>query len=92
MSSAIPSGITREHIEQAIEDFDAGAASGFGGSTFYDLVHGGRRYPPKAILALAAKRAAGVTLRPMDFTAGVGSKCFRILESAGFQIVRKTKQ
>jgi len=91
MAETIPTGITKEHIEQAIKDFDAQGAPGFGGSTFYDLVHENRRYPPKAILALAAKRAADADLKPTDFTGGVRSKCFRTLEGAGFQIVRKQR-
>ena len=86
----IPSGITREHVLQALADFDAGARA-FKGSTSYDLVHAGRKYPPKAIVALAAQRATGTLLRPREFSGGMGSKCFSILEEAGFEIVRKTQ-
>ena len=33
-----------------------GEPHGFGPSTFYDLLEGGRRYPPKAVVGLAARR------------------------------------
>ena len=82
-------GIEREHVLKAIEDLDRGAEHAFHESTKYDLVHEGRRYPPKAVYGLAAKHAAGVTLAPEDFSAGLESTCFRTLRRAGFPVMAK---
>jgi len=87
----IPDGITSEHIQQAIMDFEAGVPHEFVDSTAYDLLHEGKRYPPKAILGLAAKQILGEPLKPSDFSGGLKSKCFRVLEDAGFRIVGKRK-
>jgi len=85
----IPDGITSEHILKAISDFESGAPHEFVDSTGYDLLHEGKRYPPKAILGLAAKQILGEPLKPSDFSGGIKSKCFRVLEDAGFEIVEK---
>jgi hypothetical protein len=62
---------------------------GFGFSTGYDLVRDGKRYPPKAILGLAARLATGTSLVPRDFSGGEECKCFRILQKLEFTIVPK---
>ena len=51
---ALPKGLTREHIEQAIAQLDTGAPHPFGASTDYDLLVNGKTYPPKAVVGLAA--------------------------------------
>ena len=89
MPDGIPDGITRDDLEQAIADFDAGVEHPFAESTGYDLVFGDRRYPPKAIVGLAARRLAGRTLTPYDFKGGEASRCFRILKVNGFDVVPK---
>lgn len=85
----LPEGITRVDIEEAIEDFEAGAEHEFAPSRYYDLIHAGKRYPPKAIMGLAARRLAGRTLAPSDFSGGQSSQCFRIFKEHGFQIELK---
>lgn len=85
----IPDGITAANVLAAIHDFDAGTAHDFGPSTTYDLVIDGRRYPPKAIVGLAAKRATGHLLKPRDFSGGEESRCFAILRAIGFKVVPK---
>ena len=87
--SGIPEGITRQDVEAAVADCDDGVDHGFGPSTFYDLLHEGRRYPPKAILGLAARRLAGRVLQPTEFSGGEESRCFKILRDLGFEIVPK---
>ncbi len=87
--SRIPEGITREHVGQALVDFRRGAAHEFGESTHYDLLHEGDRFPPKAIIGLAAQRATGRLLTPKDFSGGEGSKCFRVLRKLGFVVEPK---
>lgn len=74
---------------EALTALDQGERHAFGPSTRYDLLHRGRRYPPKAVIGLAARKVAGRALVPEDFTGGEGSRCFRILRELGFEIVRK---
>lgn len=89
MIDQIPAGIQREHILQAIRELDSGKSHDFAESTHYDLLYKGRRYPPKAVIGLAALAKTGRQLGPNDFKGGLKSKCFRTLEDAGFQIVLK---
>ena len=83
--------ITREDIEDAIAALDRGEPHAFGPSTFYDLVEAGRRYPPKAVVGLAARRALGRALRPDEFSGGEESWSFRLLRDRGFNVVRKLR-
>jgi len=87
--SQIPEGITREHLLQAIQEFEGGIDHRFGPSSTYDVFHDGKRFPPKAIVGLAAKFVIGNQLQPEDFGGGLETKCFRVLETNGFRIVRK---
>jgi hypothetical protein len=88
----IPDGITREDVLQAIQDFDTGTAHDFGDSTKYDLIHESKRYPPKAILGLAARRVLARVLLPSKFPGGENSKAFRVLRDLGFRIEPKSDQ
>jgi len=86
----IPPGITAEHVRRAMQEFDLKTVEHrFADSTRYDLLVDGRRYPPKAILGLAARHVTGRTLTPDDFSGGEGSSCFRVLRRLGFEIVPK---
>jgi 5-methylcytosine-specific restriction protein A len=90
MYTRIPDGITKQDVEQAIEDFLAGVNHEFAPSTGYDLVHDDQRLPPKAILGLAARRLnGGQPLHPYDFSGGDSSKCFRVLRNLGYVIEPK---
>lgn len=89
MSDRIPSGIRESHVVRAISDYESGEPHDFAESTGYDLLYRGRRYPPKAILGLAAFYVIGHSLKPSDFKGGLHSKCFRILAGLGFSIVAK---
>lgn len=51
--------IRPEHVFAALTDLDRGVEHRFHESTKFDLVHHGRRYPPKAVYGLAAKHATG---------------------------------
>ena len=55
------------------------------------LAREGRRYPPKAVVGLAAGKLTGQTLGPYDFKGGLKSKCFRVLKANGFTIITKNK-
>jgi 5-methylcytosine-specific restriction protein A len=89
MHEDIRDQITREDLLEAIASLDRGEAHAFGPSTFYDLLEGQRRYPPKAIVGLAARRALGRSLRPDEFSGGQESWAFRLLRERGFTIVNK---
>lgn len=89
MSNKIPNEIERRHILAAIRDLDQQVTHAFGKSTGYDVLFEGRRYPPKAVVGLAAGKLTGTPLGPDDFWGGLRSKCFRILRTNGFTIVTK---
>ena len=87
--SKIPKGITRQDVLDALASLDRGDPHLFGESTGYDLVEGGKPYPPKAVLGLAARRLLQHPLGPYDFKGGEKSECFRILRNLGFVIEPK---
>lgn len=91
MADQIPSGITRNDVLQGINAFKEGAPHQFKDSTRYDLLHEHEKFPPKAILGLAAVRLNGKPLVPRDFSGGEDSKCFKILRELGFRIVPKAE-
>ena len=84
-------GITKEDVLQAIASFnvDEAADHGFAESTDFDLVHDGRRFPPKAIFGLAAARTIGRPLTSSEFSGGDSSPCFAVLRALGFTVERK---
>src|SRR6516165_5046160 len=81
--------ITRDDIEEAIAALERGEVHAFGPSIFYEVLEGGRRYPPKAVVGLAARRVLGRALRPDEFSGGEESWAFRLLRDRGFNIVKK---
>jgi len=85
----IPDEITKDHLIAAIQEIASGKMHGFGRSIDYDLEFRGQRYPPKAVVGIAAKFVLGTPLKPKQFTSGIGSRCFRILENHGFPVVAK---
>ena len=89
MAERIPKGITRTHILAAIEDLQKGVPHGFGRSVFYDVLYLNDRYPPKAIVGLAAAKLTGTPLGPHDFKGGLKTICFRVLRENGFEIIAK---
>ena len=89
MPDLIPKGITRTHIIDAIRELDTGVEHQFGESTGYDVLFEGRRYPPKAVVGIAARHIIDRQLGPYDFKGGLKSKCFRVLESNQFEVVTK---
>ena len=59
MPQSIPAGLTRTHVLQALADLDAGVDHPFGQPTGYELLHEGKRYPPKAAVGLACRYFLG---------------------------------
>ena len=59
-------------------------------STDYDVVLAdGTRLAPKALFGVAAGLTLGREVRPSHFRGGAGTRCFRALELAGYEIVPK---
>ena len=83
--------ITRDDIEKAIAALERGEVHAFGPSIFNDVLEGDRRYPPKAVVRLAARRALGRALRPDEFSGGEESWAFRLLRDRGFNVVKKLR-
>lgn len=88
LASAIRN-VTAEHVRQALGDIERDGVPPHADSTGYDLMHGGKKYPPKLVLSLAIKRATGEELDRGQFGGGEGSVAFRFLRRLGFEIVAK---
>lgn len=82
-------GITADHVQQAIAEIDQNGVPADAESTDYDLLYLTKRYPPKLVLSLAAKHAAGQALDRSEFKGGEDTAAFRLLRSLGFEIVPK---
>jgi putative restriction endonuclease len=84
--------VLREHVDRALAEVDAGASPlGFRDSTTYDVIHQGRPYPPKQLIALALRHATGRVVTGEDFGGGEGTACFRRLRELGFLITEKVR-
>ena len=83
--------LTGAEIEGAAKSFDADVDHDFHESTKFDILINGKRYPPKAIVGIAATSKSSIRIVPADFSAGLRSKCFSVLEGLGFSIVPKTE-
>jgi hypothetical protein len=86
--------VTAKHIWDAVQALLAGDVQHpFGPSTDYDvLADDGTRLPPKAVFGIAATEALGFKVVPDHFSGGLNTPCFRAIEQAGYQIVRKGQQ
>ncbi|SCK11597.1 DUF3427 domain-containing protein [Vogesella sp. LIG4] len=84
-------GLTQQHVLAVLQDFslEEAAQYGYSDSADYDLIHNSQRYPPKAVLGLAAGQLLGQALPASSFTGGLSSPCFHILENLGFTIAPK---
>jgi hypothetical protein len=80
----IPRRVTHEHILQAAAHIDRAGVPAKRNSVHYDLVIGGRRYPPKLIISLATKYATGKGFAPADFNAVEAKQYF---ESHGYEVI-----
>jgi hypothetical protein len=95
MADRIPASelyrIQEEDLREAIAKFREGALPPtFEDSTRFDLlVDGNRRLPPKAIVALAARRPLGRVLSSSEFVGGESSTVFRLLLERGFEFATK---
>jgi hypothetical protein len=89
------SSIKERILELTSEDFLAAFAafeiegSNYPVSLYYDIVYNGKTYPPKPIIALAFKNRFQEVINTTDFGQGNGSKEFNLIESLGFELVKK---
>jgi len=90
MPQAIPEGLTREHVLRALAELSSGADHPFGQPTGYELLHEGRRYPPKAVIGLAYRHLAGRVLLPDEFSGGE-AQANHVLRQLGFTVVEKRR-
>lgn len=60
-------------------------------STTYDLQYNGNLYPPKVIFGVSAIAVINRVLFADEFTGGVNSPCFNILNNLDFSIVEKNE-
>lgn len=87
MSKAIPAGLTQQHVLQAIQDLNAGIDHPFGLPSGYELIHEGRRYPPKAVVGIAFQHFTGEILPPQKFSGGEApGQANSVLRDLGFQV------
>ena len=87
----LPHQLSRQAIIAAAHAYDSGHLHAFANSRDYDVIINDRRYPPKAIVGLAASALTGLNFTPADFSGGIKSKCVRLLTDQGFQIVNKSE-
>lgn len=88
---SIPSNISREHLLKAIEKIDKEGLPPMGNSQYYDVAYENKRYPPKVVVSYANLFANGSELDRSDFTGGLDTPAFKLLEKEGFHIVEKEK-
>lgn len=84
----IPRSITAQHVEAALATLDRGGIPEGRASRKYDLIHGGRRYPPKLVVAMAAQAVIGRELTSEEFGGGAETNTF--LEGLGFCVEEKS--
>jgi hypothetical protein len=90
---SIPKGLKREHVLAALAEMDAGIDHPFGQPTGYELIHGEKRYAPKAVIGVAFRHLLGRQLRPDEFSGGEapGQANF-VLRQLGFSVTKKGEQ
>ena len=86
---SIPSNITADHLEKAVEKIKEEGIPTNGDSQYYNVLHDGKTYPPKLIVSYANSFANGEILDRRTFRGGLDTPCFKLLEENGFQIVDK---
>jgi 5-methylcytosine-specific restriction protein B len=82
--------IKKEHLFAAIKEIKANPLLRKGrASSTYDLIYEGKDYPPKLVISIANRHATGQELDPNNFTGGIDTPAFQLLEKEGFEIVKK---
>ena len=85
------SAVTRQHVLQAIAEYDTRGAEdflgvyGYGPSVGYALIHEGRSYDSKAILGVAHRYATGRVATSDEFHGGMTAAA-AVLRKQGFEV------
>ncbi len=88
----VPKNISKEDILQAISEIDEKGIPPRAHSSTYDIVHEGKRYPPKLVVSIANRFANGEELDRSTFGGALNKDAFKLLESNGFTIDTKQDQ
>jgi len=90
VSAAHFARVEKSDIDAALDRLRRGETlTKFAESTRYDLLHDGRRYPTKAVAALAVSQVLGRMPEPADFSGGEAAASTRLLLERGFEVVTK---
>lgn len=81
----ISSNITREHIIDAIREINRDGIPPRRNSRDFQLIFGGRSYPPKYVVSLANRFVNGTELDPSEF---ITHEANRFLQRRGFKVVK----
>lgn len=85
-----PERVGKSHVRAAAKFWrEQGSYHPFHNSHTYDVIIGGKPYPPKAISSKAHELATGRPLLPSDFGGAKDGLWHRLLQSLDFQIVEK---
>jgi len=85
------SSVTRQHVLQALAEYDARGGEeflevyGFGPSRGYTLIHEGRSYDSRAVLGVAHRFATGRLATSDEFNGGMQG-AVAILRKRGFEV------
>lgn len=82
--------IRREDVLKALQEIDRDGIPKGRGSTRFNLIHEGQRYPPKYVVGLAHKLATGEALSPEDYSGGEQTNA--VLVKLGFHVVNVNPQ
>lgn len=85
----LPTNIQKEHLLQAINRIDREGIPKGAQSKYYDVVHNGKRYPPKLVVSYANLYANNKELDRGAFEGGEGTPCFKLLQDFSFEIKDK---
>lgn len=88
--SPLPDGILKKHVLSAINALGNGLPFPAGAPTRWQVLHEGKRYPPKAVVGAAAFFAFGWPLDVKEFSSGEGRRqAVGYLRELGFRVVPK---
>jgi hypothetical protein len=84
----IPTNITREHVERAIQEIERTGVPAGRDSTEWELIFNGQGYPPKYLISVANQFANGTQLAPKEVAGGEGAGSANpLLRSLRFEVV-----
>jgi hypothetical protein len=81
-------GVTKLHVNQAIQLLKAGKKTRWGNAKKYSLIVGSASFPPKAVLGLATCISQGSDEWSVGDFSG-GEETNRVLRDLGFQVIAR---